>query len=548
MSRAAVLSLACRAFAWMLALSTPLAAGCDFKERAPLRIRFEKGAWTRWESEETFKIDQDILGFRRGFSAKTRLKRTFLVARVEPGGEAAWIRATLDAIRFEASREPAAPDQPRVHYDSESLIGAPATPEGASLAAMAGRSFYLKMTSAGRIIETRGLDAIIADALEAARSQTAGRSDPWREAAPAPLSSVEAVRLGLERELAFYPLHPVGEQDRWTGHFPVEGVASLSIARTFALKERREDGSVLADWRSKLTSGPKAPTAEMGGAALGFSFSGTGEGAAEIGGEFGWIVSARFSETASGEASVAAPVGWGAPNKLAWPIAFALETELRAVDSGRLSAELIAKLEEDLANHLAQPAGAAPAPDPAWRELKPLDGVDAAFDRCAEQLQARVEKLERDCDALAKPILEAGGWGLGSSPTPEAIAQRLKLIRQARNKCAETAEALRSMPKEIASLVRLQPHPREWDRVFTAELTRLFRLRPRAQLRELERDACDSIILGLELVQKGALTGEAAEKFIQAVWDAAEKLRRRQEWRAALGLDRPASAASINGG
>jgi hypothetical protein len=149
-------------------------------------------------------------------------------------------------------------------YDSEKDKEVPENPQVAMMAKMLGKSFTLKMTPSGKIVEMKGFDALVEEMLKD-MGEDAG---PMKEMLKQMLSD-DSMKSMMQQLAPMLPEKPVGAGDAWkndfTLKFPMIGGMKFGVASS--LTELKDGQAKIAqDWTIELKEdGGADPDNPLGG-------------------------------------------------------------------------------------------------------------------------------------------------------------------------------------------------------------------------------------------------------------------------------------------
>lgn len=222
------------------------------QDKAELRWKFEKGRELTYK--QTQKQTMEFAG--TAMEQENSQTQVWTVKDVAPDGTAT-IETKCVAVAAKAS------GAMEFDYDSDKDKEVPENPQVAMMAKMVGKSFTLKMTPAGKIVEMKGFDALMEDLLK----DLGDDAGPMKEMLKQMLSD-ETMKSSMQQLAPMLPEKAVGPGDKWTNDFtlkfPMIGGMKFGVAS--ALTELQGGLAKIAqDWTVELKADEADPDNPLGG-------------------------------------------------------------------------------------------------------------------------------------------------------------------------------------------------------------------------------------------------------------------------------------------
>lgn len=131
-------------------------------------------------------------------------------------------------------------------YDSEKDKELPENPQVRMMAKMVGKTFTLKMTPHGKVLEMKGADAVIDEMLK----ELGEEAGPAKEMLKQMLSD-DSMKSGMQQLTPMLPTKPVGKGDSWKDEFTLKFpmVGGMKIAVSSTVKDFQDGAARLdQDW------------------------------------------------------------------------------------------------------------------------------------------------------------------------------------------------------------------------------------------------------------------------------------------------------------
>ncbi|HZO89937.1 MAG TPA: DUF6263 family protein [Chthonomonadaceae bacterium] len=229
---------------------------------------------------QEIKLNQTIgMGFR------------FNVLNVTPDG-AASMKITYRSVRFRMEGP-----QGVMEYDSEHP---PATlpPGMQGFAAMVGQSFTMLITPEGRVLEVKGMDALVQRVLD----KSGVPEGPARASMEKMLKQTfgeEGFKEMMGQMVGIYPSQPVNIGDTWMQHVALTRGFPLVMDTQYKLTGRSQ-GLAQVAVQSAIKSNPQAEPLEFGPVKVKLDLSGEQNGTMEIAEATGWMRRGTLHQKLSG--------------------------------------------------------------------------------------------------------------------------------------------------------------------------------------------------------------------------------------------------------
>ncbi|MFH1068000.1 MAG: DUF6263 family protein [Candidatus Glassbacteria bacterium] len=277
-------------------------------QKVNLRLNLEKGRTYHLRTTSDQKTSQTMQGREMNMQQKTVDDMAFTVNAVA-GGD-----ITLGILTERVEADIVTP-RDTVHYDS-SQPGEVKHPMLKALAAMAGQSLEMTVSTTGRIKSVSGMDRVI-DRIIASLEMPEG---PAREAL------ISAIRKNFGEEafkdqwgftFAAYPDRPVAPGDTWKANFVTGGGFPIIYDGTWTLS-KIEGGAAVVAVDARLSTNTEAPPFEMGPLKVKMEITGTQTGTLRIDLATGWITGGSLVQKFEGTNRVES--GPGQTSGMTWPM------------------------------------------------------------------------------------------------------------------------------------------------------------------------------------------------------------------------------------
>ncbi|TKJ36460.1 MAG: hypothetical protein CEE38_11640 [Planctomycetes bacterium B3_Pla] len=316
-----------------IALKEPahsLAAVSDAARSSDLKLRLQPGRKHRLRIIREDKVSLTTMGQRQDIHNISTVDLEFDVEQVDANGVAR-IRVTYLALREKGGSAAG-----QMEYDSTKPDTGAANPFAPTYSAMMGKSFVMKVTPYGKMLELQGIDEmylrmaekIVEDEDESIRKRAIERaaegaekraeryiemlnqkygSRKKREEAVSdlikknPFFAAEKIRGTVGNVIMSFPGGPVETGDSWQGGAVLPAAAPVDIDLTYTLKEKKQ-GVALIDINSKIdlvdepASNPDSPLGPTKA-----SLTGSYEGSLQIDSKTGWMIHKKATMRCSGQ-------------------------------------------------------------------------------------------------------------------------------------------------------------------------------------------------------------------------------------------------------
>lgn len=269
---------------WLFVMAT--LSACSSK--SALQLKLEEGDSRYLHMEAKRYMTMSVMGTEMDMGQEETLVYKFEVQNVAPDGEST-VKVTYDDIS--------------IHMDLPMMERMPAAPSDmfAWLEEVKGKSFTIRLTPLGKVVEIDGADEILDTLAESVQRETAGFPGGGSQMFEN-IFSDEAIREAIEGVLNIYRLHPVGVGDAWTVVTTRSVGMPLTSETTYTVAERKA-GSLTLNM-SVVIKPNEGATAAFGPMEMEYAISGTGTGTLEVDEATGWIRSGEYTLDIDGEVSI----------------------------------------------------------------------------------------------------------------------------------------------------------------------------------------------------------------------------------------------------
>jgi hypothetical protein len=210
--------------------------------KVELKWKFEKGRELTYRQSQ--KQVMELFG--NAMEQETAQTQVWTVKDIGPDGVAT-IETKCVAVASKAT------GAMEFEYDSEKDKELPENPQVKMMAKMVGKTFTLKMTPQGKIVEMKGFDALMEDMLK----ELGDDAGPMKEMLKQMLSD-DTMKSAMQQLAPMLPEKPVGKGDKWSNDFtlkfPMIGGMKFGVGST--LKDvTGGDAHVEQDWTIELKGG-----------------------------------------------------------------------------------------------------------------------------------------------------------------------------------------------------------------------------------------------------------------------------------------------------
>ncbi len=292
----------------LLSSSTAHAAA----DKLDLKFHLEKGK----SYKLLITIEQNIVVWIGGAEQETKhtlgIGQTFKVTDVDEEGTAT-LEVTFGpmSMKLEGSTG-------TIEYNSDDP---PDSIEEVPLAArafalMVGRTFTMKMTPEGRVLEIKGMDKIF----EAIFKSLGLPDDPMKDTVADGLRrqfGEDAMKEMLESAMAVCPDRPVGTGESWSAKMALTKTLPMIMEQTWTLTARN-DGVATVKVEATIKPNKDAPAAKMGPATVTYTLKGSEKGTYKLDETTGWLIEGDMTLELSGEITTKGMPGQ--PKEMSLPI------------------------------------------------------------------------------------------------------------------------------------------------------------------------------------------------------------------------------------
>jgi hypothetical protein len=213
----------------------------------------------------------------------------------------ATVKVTFDSVVFKQVS-----NLGTVEYDSANPPGT-IHPMAKGFAALAGNTFTMKVTPAGKITEISGLDTMVDSILKKLDlPETASKAVVEKSVRKE--FGEDAVRDNMEIFFAVYPEQAVSVGQSWTRKITMSKGIPTAAENTFTLKEANAE-VLLLEVAGKLSSNPDAPPMDLGNRKISYTLNGDIAGTMKLSRQTGWIRGAEMTQKWNGEMTIDAGGG-----------------------------------------------------------------------------------------------------------------------------------------------------------------------------------------------------------------------------------------------
>jgi hypothetical protein len=296
---------------WMMSVAMVLALmllSCEKAEKVQLGFRLKAGESYGQTATVRQNISQTIQGQKQDMSQELKTKYVFDVEEVDAEGN------VTGTVVYKAVSIMMDGPLVKVEYDSETPDSeAPSMARG--FAALKGKSFSMKISPRGRVMEIGGAGEMVRQMLEGMEIPL----EAMRKGIETQLAETfgdQAMKESMRNSMAIYPDYPVGIGDSWAEKFVMSKGFPMVIDNTWEL-DGRKGGLAVIKVKSDISSNPDAESMNLGGMTLKYDVSGGQQGSMEVDEATGWIDYADITQKMSGEVKVE---GGPMPRDMSWPI------------------------------------------------------------------------------------------------------------------------------------------------------------------------------------------------------------------------------------
>jgi hypothetical protein len=260
-----------------------------------LKLNLSKGDtyYLASTNEQTFTME--MMGMVTEIGINLRFGQEFLVDEVQ--NNIFTIRTTFADVAFKMDMAGGMFGASNVDYDSKRSSN-PEHPIANIFAGLVGKSFSMKVSEAGKIIETSGLDEIMSKVI----SSSALPLDPQMQT----LIGEGSLRQGIEQMFNIYPGKPVRPGETWSNNQIVSAGINFDVSSNYTLNRRSNGISSLGVKGSlKTLPGSTMPGMEMLNMTL--TMSGVSTGTMDVSENTGWIKEGLIVQIISGSMEMLNP-------------------------------------------------------------------------------------------------------------------------------------------------------------------------------------------------------------------------------------------------
>ena len=238
----------------MKLIAAALLLALPAQEKVEVKWKFEKGRELRYRHAQ--KQTMEIAG--TAMEQQTAQTHLWTVKDLDDKGVAA-IETKVVAVAAKGAGPGGEYD-----YDSEKDKEPPQNPQVAMMAKMVGKSFQMKMTPTGKIVELQGYDKLVDDLLK----DLGDDAGPMREMLKQMLSD-DTMKSMMQQMAPMLPEKPVAKGESWKNDFtlkmPMIGGIKFGITSTLA-DVKDGDAHIAQDWTIELKPDGADKDSPLGGA------------------------------------------------------------------------------------------------------------------------------------------------------------------------------------------------------------------------------------------------------------------------------------------
>lgn len=276
-----------------------LAPFATAQDKLDLRLRFNKGDVHEMTVNLDQTIEQTIQGSKQQTTQTVRVDYTFTVDNVDDQGTAS-VAVHYNSVALHSKSRAG-----EVNFDS-AQPGSYIPSVAASLAALVGQGYSMKITSSGSIVQVSGLDAL----LQVLLAKLSIPEGPVRTAAELSLKErldEQSVKATLASVFAPFPGDTVALGQSWYRKFQVNLGFPLTVETTYTLKSRDNGmATIELTGRASTASGNAIDLGQQ--AKMSYDLQGELHGQIEIQESTGWPWLATTTQTLTGNATVQSPI------------------------------------------------------------------------------------------------------------------------------------------------------------------------------------------------------------------------------------------------
>jgi hypothetical protein len=168
--------------------------------------------------------------------------------------------------------------------------------------ALLGKSFSMKMTHRGEILEIEGLDEMYSEMIDDLGITDEAEREQMEQLLQDQFGE-EALKEQMGNIVMDYPEGPIQVGETWTQRVESTVMVPLIFDTTYSIRSF-ENGIATIDARSIITPDPDAEMLDLGYAKIGYNLSGEQEGVTILDVETGLIISGTMTQTLTGEMTI----------------------------------------------------------------------------------------------------------------------------------------------------------------------------------------------------------------------------------------------------
>ncbi len=259
-------------------------------QSADLSLRLEKGKEYKQLTNSEISINQEINGQQLNMNMTISGTMTFLVKDITDSGY------DMDAQYKKLSMSMQMP-QGTMEFSSEKNNANDIF--STILGAIIDKSFEVKMSKTGKIIEIKNVEAL----WETAINQFEQLPEVQKEQIKAQIAKAygsEALKGNIEMVTAIYPENPVNKGDKWTVNTKLESGMSAKVTTDYEFADQTADFALIKG-NSTIKTADKDAYIETNGMPMKYDLTGTMSSEIKVDKNSGWIIEAKIKQEISGD-------------------------------------------------------------------------------------------------------------------------------------------------------------------------------------------------------------------------------------------------------
>lgn len=255
-------------------------------EKVQLAMNVEPGHVQKLHYTSDQVITQKIMGMSQKVAQVTEI---FILQEVESVDEKGNAKIKVTYERVKSSVENAITGKQT--YDSDRDKNAEDSPLAAGYGMLVGKTFYMTMDKASRIVEVTGIEELM--------SGMFGDEDDEVSQALSKSFGPEAMKQNLQQMALVFPDVLVGEGDTWGENYELAGEFGLSVETTYEVENIDAENVVLA-LKGKVQTAENS-SIDMGMMSMEYDISGEQNGTMEISRKTGMVSKSEINQEMDGK-------------------------------------------------------------------------------------------------------------------------------------------------------------------------------------------------------------------------------------------------------